>query len=245
MKIEQISGVVGNLPNMSIDQAKIVTDIIKENRYQNLLELGFRHGVSTCYMAGALQEIGGGHITTIDRTDARQAEPNIETLLEKLDLRQFATIYYEPKSYIWRLMRLLEEDPAPRFDFCYIDGAHDWYTDGFAFFLVDRLLKPNGLILFDDLDWSYQLSPKLRNSPEVRAMPEDERTLPQVRKVYELLAKQHPDYTDFMERDNWAYARKRPTVATGERTLEREVIYEKVGLGAFLEKVARWFMLRR
>ena len=37
-------------------------------------------------------------------------------------------------------MKMLEDDPEPRFDFCYIDGVHNWADDGFAFFLIDRLL---------------------------------------------------------------------------------------------------------
>jgi hypothetical protein len=47
--------------------------------------------------------------------------------------------YFEPTSYTWRMMKMLEEDEGPRFDLCYLDGAHSWFVDGFAFFLIDRL----------------------------------------------------------------------------------------------------------
>ena len=52
-------------------------------------------------------------------------------------------------------MKMLAQYPSPKFDFCYIDGGHNWSDTGFAFFLVDRLLKSNGIIVFDDLDWTY------------------------------------------------------------------------------------------
>lgn len=209
MKIEEIQREVEGVPHMRVAQARVITDVILANRFQNILELGFRHGVSTCYMAGAIDELGGGHITTIDLVGARKASPNIDQLLNQLGLDKYATVFYEPSSYIWRLMKMLEENSQPRFDFCYIDGAHTWLTDGFAFFLVDRLLKPGGLIIFDDLDWTYDSSPSLKNSEKVARLPQEERTTAQVRKVYELLVKPHPTYGEFLEKDGWAYARKK------------------------------------
>jgi len=147
MNIDQIRERVKSIPYMSVTQAETITDVISENRFQNILELGFGHGVSTCYIAGAVDDLGRGTITTIDSISAREAEPNIEHLLGSLGLAKYVAIFYEPTSYIWRLMKMLEETSSPRFDFCYIDGAHDWFTDGFAFFLVDRLLKPGGHML--------------------------------------------------------------------------------------------------
>jgi predicted O-methyltransferase YrrM len=200
--------VVG-IPHMSYAQGAKITDIIIANKFTSVLELGFRHGVSTCYMAGALSVLGEGHITTIDLACARNASPNIEQLLASLGLSSFVTIYYEPTSYIWRLMKMLETVPQPQFDFCYLDGAHNWATDGFAFFLVDKLLKPGGLIVFDDLDWTYNASPSLKETESVKKMPHDERSTPQIRKVFELLVKTHPAYEKFKEEGNWAYAWKR------------------------------------
>lgn len=150
MDISEIKEVVDGIPHMDYNQALKITKFIQSKKVNNILELGFRHGVSSCYMASALDELGGGHLTTIDCKDAQDAQPNVDELLKKLGLSSYVTVYYEPVSYIWRLMKLLEENPVPIFDFCYIDGAHDWYTDGYAFFLVDKLLKPGGWIIFDD-----------------------------------------------------------------------------------------------
>lgn len=139
-------------------------------------------------------------------------------------------------------MKMLEHNPTPRFDFCFIDGAHSWFTDGFAFFLVDRLLKPGGLLIFDDLNWTYASSPALSQSEWVAQMPKEEKETAQVRKVYELLVKPHPAYGEFIEKDGWAYARKvstQPDAMAG--AVRSEVIYQKqhVGLGYVLLKVAR------
>ena len=110
MNIMDIKKVVAYTPHMSHSQAERMTNIILENQFQNILELGFRHGVSTCYMAGALDELGRGNITTIDLTNAREAKPNIDQLLNSLGLAKFVTVFYEPTSYIWQLMKMLEEE---------------------------------------------------------------------------------------------------------------------------------------
>jgi predicted O-methyltransferase YrrM len=242
MEISKIRERVEGVPHMTFQQAQAMRDVILQNRFKNLLELGFRHGVSTCYMAAVLDELGGGKITTIDLDTARDAQPNIDALLADLGLARLVTVFYEPTSYTWRLMKMLEEDPSPRFDFCYIDGAHDWATDGFAFFLVDRLLRPGGLILFDDLDWKYESSPALRHSDKVRLMPQDEKSTAQVRKVYELLVKSHPAYGDFVVRNDWAFARKIADAGLGTSSaVRKEVVYEKqyVGLGGAMLTILR------
>ena len=209
MKPAAIKRVVGDLLHMTLPRAEVISELVLQNSCERLLELGFNHGVSSCYLAGALQEQGRGHLTTIDLTSARDRVPNIEQLLSSLGLESYVTIHYEPTSYLWRLMRMLEEDSSERFDFLYLDGAHDWFTDGFAFLLVDRLLLPGGLIVLDDLDWTFHRSLALPRTDRVRRMPEDERTTPQIRKVWELLVQTHPRYGDFEEQDGWALARKK------------------------------------
>jgi predicted O-methyltransferase YrrM len=210
MKPEQVKEVLGNLPRMNLNQAKILTRHLTAHNLRDCLELGFSRGVSSCYIAAALQDMGGGSLVTIDLVGAKEKRPNIDENLTKLGLRDFVTVYHEPTSYTWRLMRMLQENPDPRFDFCYIDGAHTWAVDGFAFFLVERLLRPGGWILFDDMNWSLGKSETMRDTPYVRSLPDDERDLPQVRLIWDLLVKPHPQFGEFREEKGWAFARKLP-----------------------------------
>lgn len=204
MNLKKVKQVVGNLPYMSLNKAQTMGDFILKNNLSRILELGFYHGVSTCYMAAILEEMGKGSIVTIDLHSAKQRQPNIEQLLEKCGYQDIVDYYYEPVSYNWRLMKLIESQEIT-FDFCYLDGGHDWYNTGLAFFLVDKLLQPGGWIIFDDLDWTME---HIEAKWAVRK-PLEERVTPQVRKVWELLVKTHPSYTNFFEKGGWGYAQKK------------------------------------
>ncbi len=208
MNIIDIRHEVEGIPYMKYSQAQVMTDLILKNKTRRILELGFAHGVSTCYLAGAIDELGGGNITTIDLLSAKNRDPNIEMLLYRLGLQQYVTIFYEPTSYLWRLMKILDAAEPPKFDLCYFDGGHDWFNTGYAFFLVDKLLATNGWIIFNDLDWIYASSPALKDKEYVQKMPQEERETPQVRNVYELLVKKHISYGSFTEKDGWGFAQK-------------------------------------
>lgn len=193
---------------MSSTQAGKIYEHFEKFRPGSALELGFAHGVSTCYLAGALDEFGGEKVTSIDVGAALNRSPNIRELLDRCDLAPRVDVVVADTSYTWTLMEMLRSGDPRRFDFVYIDGAHNWDVDGFAFFLVDRLVRPGGWILFDDLDWSYRTSPSMADIDWVRKLPEIQQTTPQVRLIFEVLVRTHPGYDEFRDEDGWGWARK-------------------------------------
>ena len=204
MGVERIKELVGSLPHMNLRKATAMTQFIQKHNINSILELGFCYGVSTCYMAEALQNKSPSSIVTIDLHSAQKRQPNIEDLLDKCSLSEVVEFYYEPTSYNWRLMKFIESGDKT-FDLCYIDGGHDWYNTGYAFFLVDKLLNPGGWLIFDDLDWSM----KDIDKPWALKRPPEEKNTAQVRKVWELLVKQHSNYHNFSEEYDWGYAQKK------------------------------------
>ena len=183
------------------------------------MELGFAHGVSTCYFAAALEEIGG----EIDAVDLNLTfEPSLEALSSDLGLTRIVNVYRETSSYTWFLKKKLEEQLSngnnrKPYDLCFIDGPKDWTNDGFTFFLVDKLLSDGGTIIFDDYSWTYKAFGR-STGYVFEKMSEEELAQPQIEAVFRLLVMQHPDYSDFeIIDDNLAVARK---VRSGARTLE-------------------------
>src|SRR5205085_1807308 len=66
----------------------------------------------------------------------------------------------------------------PRFDFVYLDGAKNWTIDGLAVVLIEKLLRPGGWLLMDDLDWTYADDPGREATDGIvhRELSEPERT---------------------------------------------------------------------
>jgi len=181
-------------PLTAPEAGRMLYEFVLRTEPRDILELGFAHGTSTAYIAAALAEAGHGHVLTIDRAEALARAPNIEALLKHVGVTDWVTAVASDHSYVWELMRILEartaaDGPEPCFDFAFIDGAHSWEVDGFAFLLVDRLLRFDRWVLFDDVNWTYANSPSLRESEYVRGLPEDERSMPQIREVIDLLVR--------------------------------------------------------
>ncbi len=142
-------------------------------------------------------------------------------------------LVYEETSYTWYLQRLLRQQLhdgqiEPVFDFVFLDGAHTWDVDGFAFLLVDRLLKPGGWILLDDLDWRLDVE----RYPDV---PDAERKLAQVREIWDLLLMPDSSYDEMSTDGLWGWARKSLTPTPSVRTVvRRDLIGSVRGLGRFI-----------
>lgn len=98
--------------------------------------------------------------------------------------------YQMRDSYTWSLKKLLEQHEEPIWDYVFIDGAHTWDVDGFAFLLCDMLLKPGGYMDLDDYHWTLAGSEAMKSFPAVlQAYTEEQMQAKQVASVIELLVK--------------------------------------------------------
>jgi predicted O-methyltransferase YrrM len=216
-EFDAIAEAVRGFPNMSREQGRRVYDHVRSTRPAEILELGTSYGVSAAYMAAALEENGEGRITTVDHV--RSNSP--DELLERVDravVERINLVRIEDSSYDWWLKEQLaaRSDEAgncePLYDFCYLDGAHNWTVDGLAVILVERLLRPGGWLLLDDLEWDYRADPHGQRERGVFfPLSASERSTPHVRGVFDLIVKPHAAFGEFRVEDaDWAWARKSP-----------------------------------
>ncbi|MBR9979148.1 MAG: class I SAM-dependent methyltransferase [Bacteroidetes bacterium] len=243
MKFEEVLRIVADIPHMPPERGRLIYDFVLSQRPARILELGFAHGVSSCYMAAALDETGSGSVITMDNVISRQRDPDIHTLLERCGLSSYVTPVFAARSYTWELMKVLEEHTSdgvttPVFDFVFIDGGHTWDSDGFSFLLADRLLKPGGWVLFDDMLWTPSVS---EGEEWVEALPAEERDVAQIENVFNLLVVPHRDYDSFEFDGVWGWARKKPDAATlsADRSDVVRMMYEKSS------SARRVFLIRR
>lgn len=236
MRFEDAAETLRGIPWTNEEKGRVFYDLVISHKPQRILELGFAHGVSTCYFAAALEAIGQGSIDAVDLASA-DVSPSLEELGARLKLNDRINVFRENSSYTWFLKKKLEEQMkdgviTPAYDLCFIDGPKDWTNDGFAFLLADRLLKKGGLMMFDDYSWSYRDDEALSGVRHDRGfvfadMSEEEFEQPHIRCVFDLLVTPHPDYSNFrVIDDNIAIAEKIASSAPIKTvTLESKVSY--------------------
>lgn len=228
MKYKEIREMVQGVPYVMEDMAYDLYHFVLENQPAECLELGFGHGASSCYIAAALDEIGAGRLTSVDLQGAQEWQnPAIEDLMTQTGLGKWVTVEREKTGYNWFLKKKISERTVenrcnPLYDFCFLDGAKNWTIDGTAFFLADKLLKQNGWFVFDDLQWTYESKlkegKKKTDGVYMLDMGEDELIQPHVELIFQLLVMQHPEYSNFLVKDNWwGWAQKDPN---GSKELE-------------------------
>jgi predicted O-methyltransferase YrrM len=215
---ETVASAIAGVPFMSPEQGRIVYDHVRATRPEQVLELGTAHGAGAAYLAAALADNGAGALTTVDFAGAAY-DPAPEDVLARAGVAGRVTVVREFSSYTWWLKEQVAArsdahgNVEPRFDFVYLDGAKNWTIDGLAVVLVEKLLRPGGWLLMDDLDWTYADDPGREATDGVvhRELSEPERTQPHLRAVFELIVAQHPSFTELRVQDEWwGWARKAP-----------------------------------
>ncbi len=118
--------------NVPASDGKLLHDIILENNYKNVLEIGTSTGISGIWIAWALSKTGGKMITIdIDERRHNQAVENFK----KVGLSKYID------ARLADAHELVPELEGP-FDFVFSDADKDWYRNYFE--AVDPKLVVNG-----------------------------------------------------------------------------------------------------
>lgn len=199
---------------------------IRRNRPETLLELGTARGGSAVFTAAALEANGSGHLTSVDSLRWKRNDPSPEEVLEKAGLDQWVTLDASYSTYTWFLKAEIEKNLRPDggvrpvYDFIFLDGAKNWSTDGLAVILAERLLRPGGWLLLDDLGWTYGKRDRAAKHYDIQIhdLSEEERDQPHLRAIFDLLIRTNPSFDRFRIQDDWwGWARKSPDESVHNR----------------------------
>lgn len=222
MQFADVNEILEPIPYTGTRKGKFLYDFVKAKGISSVLELGFAHGASTCYIAAALAEAFNGHIDAVDLIESADFKPTLEELSASMGLSSLISVHREVSSYTWFLKKKIEEQTgnssgASLYDLVFIDGPKDWTNDGASFFMADKLLRPGGWIIFDDYAWAYRAPGETREDQQgyvFRRMSPEEFYTPHVEAIFRLLVTQHPSYSNFeVVDDTLAIARKSPNKA--------------------------------
>lgn len=212
------------VPRTHPTRGRVLYRHIRRTKPKKLLELGTARGGSAVYTAAALEANGAGHLTTVDRLTSSFADPTPEEVLDKAGLSDWVTLDRSFSTYTWFLKSEIEKNlrkdgtVRPVYDFIFLDGCKNWSTDGLAVVLAEKLLRPGGWLLLDDLGWSYGKHPKKSRhyGIEIATLSDEEREQPHLRAIFDLLIMNNPAFDDFVIQDDWwGWARKSPTARRG------------------------------
>lgn len=230
--LDKVTETWGDLRFMDEDRAKYLRDLIAAENCRNLLEIGFWKGKSSAYFAAILEDLGRGHLTTIDRKKSLALSPGIGEVLAKVGLTHRVTPIFAHRSHTWVMARMLERTPRPQFDFCYFDGGHTWDDTGFGLLLVTMLLRPGGILVVDDLRWSIKST--IARNPKAETMyaahSANERNARPVMMAWKTIVP-YLGYEDMrvVDQFKWGIARKAALCARRAARLRRLAIRRRPG----------------
>jgi len=219
MKFGNTARQLADTSHISRYSARVLHDFLLAEQPVDCLELGFAHGANSGCIAAALDKLDRGHLTCVDTEPSLDFTPVIEQSLERLSL--FRPRFGAPWRQLLQLVFGKTAESRTRddvgisccYDVVFIDDSKNWATDGMAFFMADKLLRPGGWIVFDNHDRRYAdaLASGKDNSDSVsaRARSKDQIEQPNVAAIFHLLVAQHPGYANFTIQDHsWTRAQK-------------------------------------
>lgn len=152
---------------VSAERGCELADLIVANRPKVCVEIGVFGGRSAISQALALEEVGSGKLYAIDPWRVEPAlegenDSNKKWWSENVDLNE---IHLNFINSVWRIgvhhhlvpIRALSQDCVALFyggiDMIFIDGNHSEPSSTRDVVLYLPLVRPGGIIIFDDTDW--------------------------------------------------------------------------------------------
>lgn len=151
---ETVSGEDGRSYNIypssvTADRGEFVRDVFISEGALRTLEIGMAWGLSTLFILEALLSNGAEHEAHVvmDPLQSSKFHNAGLKLLRDIGIEDLVEFHQEPSQLV--LPKLVAQ--RRQFDVAFIDGDHRFEGVFVDFFFVHRLLKPGGVVVFDDL----------------------------------------------------------------------------------------------
>lgn len=132
------------------EQDKTLVDAVLQEKPHRVIETGFAYGFSAMIFVKTMLEMGveAPYSVSIDPRQSGSALDDAGVLAcEDVGISEFVKLYTDGSEYT--LPRLIQEGET--FDMGFVDGCHLFELAFMDIFFMNRLIKPGGLILVDDM----------------------------------------------------------------------------------------------
>jgi predicted O-methyltransferase YrrM len=133
--------------HVSRSTGELLQRAVRDTRPVVSLEIGLAYGVSTLFICDALQSLGqpAVHVVLDPYQNGKWRGMGLKNLRDA-GFGSLVEFHEEPSELF--LPKLVES--GRRVDFAFIDGLHRFDQAFVEFFYINRLLRPGGVVLFDD-----------------------------------------------------------------------------------------------
>lgn len=119
---------------------------VRRNGFKRCLEIGMAFGISSMFMAKALQMNGGKRLVSIDPYQKTQWHNAARLSLKRLGLNKWSKVIEKKSDEALPYLRTKKKS----FDLIFIDGWHTFDATLIDFYFSNLLLKKGGIIVIDD-----------------------------------------------------------------------------------------------
>ncbi len=125
--------------------------LVKANKFENILEVGFAYGISALFICEALKENKSGKLISIDPNQSTQWKNIAVKHLEQAGLSKYSKLMEEPSYSAMPKLLTSKIQGASSMDLIFIDGMHLFDYTLVDLFYTDLLLRIGGVVVLDDI----------------------------------------------------------------------------------------------
>lgn len=192
----------------SIEFIEIVKNIVEQSKDRKIriAEIGVDRGATTFEVVKLLRPRD-----CIDLFDVENCYlfKNIDALKNsaKCDINVFKNTSRLHDSYSWRICKIFRDllyekrDSVEIWDAVYLDGAHRFNVDAPTTCLVKNLLRKDGIVVFDDMNWTMAHSPTSNTRANWARYTDEQMTEPHVRLIVDSFMRTDDDFKELTSPD--------------------------------------------
>lgn len=145
--IARLNPIYNSFSEMTPSEQEFLTDIVRQYKPKQLLELGIASGSSSVLLLNAIQDIPDSHLTSIDYSTPYYRD---KTKNSGFVVDEYPELKKKWTLYTGGMASEFMDKIGGEIDFCFIDTMHALPGEVIDFLLIFPYLKPDAVVVFHD-----------------------------------------------------------------------------------------------